>query len=79
MLKLYNSFSLSKEDFVPFEKNLVKIFICGPTVYDYAHVGHARIFLTYDLLSRFLVDQGLQTDVLVNLTDINQNVFNKAR
>ena len=79
MLKLYNSFSLSKEDFVPFEKNLVKIFICGPTVYDYAHIGHARIFLTYDLLSRFLVDQGLQTDVLVNLTDINQNVFDKAR
>ncbi len=79
MLKLFNSFSLSKEDFVPFEKNLVKIFICGPTVYDYTHLGHARIFLTYDLLSRSLNDQGLQTDVLVNLTDINQNVFNKAK
>jgi cysteinyl-tRNA synthetase len=79
MLKLYNSFSLSKEDFVPFEKNLVRIFICGPTVYDYAHLGHARIFLTYDLLSRYLNDQGLQTDVLVNMTDINQNVFNKAK
>ena len=79
MLKLYNSFSLSKEDFVPFEKNLVKIFICGPTVYDYTHLGHARIFLTYDLLSRCLHDQGLQTDVLVNMTDINQNVFNKAK
>ena len=60
MLKLYNSFSLSKEDFVPFEKNLVKIFICGPTVYDYTHLGHARIFLTYDLLSRCLNDQGTQ-------------------
>ena len=79
MLKLFNSFSLSKDDFVPFEKNLVKIFICGPTVYDYAHLGHARIFLTYDLLSRCLNDQGLQTDVLVNMTDINQNVFNKAK
>ncbi|MHB8603502.1 MAG: class I tRNA ligase family protein [Nitrosotalea sp.] len=79
MLKLFNSFSLSKEDFVPFEKNLVKIFVCGPTVYDYTHLGHARIFLTYDLLSRSLNDQGLQTDVLVNLTDINQNVFNKAK
>jgi cysteinyl-tRNA synthetase len=79
MLKLYNSFSLSKEDFVPFEKNHVKIFICGPTVYDYTHLGHARIFLTYDLLSRCLHDQGLQTDVLVNMTDINQNVFNKAK
>jgi cysteinyl-tRNA synthetase len=79
MLKLFNSFSLSKEDFVPFEKNLVKIFIFGPTVYDYTHLGHARIFLIYDLLSRCLADQGMKTDVLVNLTDINQNVFNKAR
>ena len=79
MLKLFNSFSSSKEDFVPFEKSLVKIFICGPTVYDYTHLGHARIFLTYDLLSRCLNDQGLRTDVLVNMTDINQNVFNKAK
>jgi len=79
MLKLFNSFSSSKRDFVPFDTNLVKIFICGPTVYDYTHLGHARIFLTYDLLSRYLNDKGLQTDVLVNLTDINQNVFNKAK
>lgn len=79
MLKLFNSFSSSNEDFIPFDKDLVKIFICGPTVYDYTHLGHARIFLIYDLLSRCLNDQGLQTDVLVNLTDINQNVFNKAK
>ena len=79
MLRLYNSFSLSKEDFVPFEKNLAKVFICGPTVYDYMHLGHARIFLTYDILSRFLNDQGIKTDVLVNITDINQQVFRKAR
>lgn len=79
MLKLFNSFSSSNEDFVPFEKSHVKIFICGPTVYDYTHLGHARIFLTYDLLSRYLNDQGFVTDVLVNMTDINQNVFNKAK
>ena len=79
MLKLFNSFSSSNEDFIPFEKDLVKIFICGPTVYDYTHLGHARIFLTYDLLSRYLNDQGFGTDVLVNMTDINQNVFNKAK
>lgn len=79
MLKLFNSFSSTTEDFIPFDKNLVKIFICGPTVYDYTHLGHARIFLIYDLLSRCLNDKGLQTDVLVNLTDINQNVFNKAK
>ena len=79
MLKIFNSFSSTTEDFKPFEPNLVKIFICGPTLYDHTHLGHARIFLTYDLLCRVLHQQGLQTDVLVNMTDINQNVFNKAK
>jgi len=78
MLKLFNSFSSKKEDFEPFQKNTVKIFICGPTLYDYTHLGHSRIFLTYDLLCRYLQDKGYETDVLVNMTDINQNVFNKA-
>ena len=79
MFKLFNSFSSTKEDFEPFQKNLVKIFICGPTLYDYTHLGHARIFLTYDLLCRYLQNKGYETDVLVNMTDINQNVFNKAK
>ena len=78
MLKLFNTFSLKKEDFEPFDKPSVKIFICGPTLYDYTHLGHARIFLTYDLLCRYLKSQGYTPDVLVNMTDINQNVFNKA-
>ena len=79
MLKLFNSFSSKKEDFEPFERSLVKIFICGPTLYDYTHLGHARIFLIYDLLCRFLRENNYATDVLVNMTDINQNVFNKAK
>jgi cysteinyl-tRNA synthetase len=78
MLKIFNSFSLKKEDFEPFDKSHVKIFICGPTLYDYTHLGHARIFLTYDLLCRYLQARGFKTDMLVNMTDINQNVFNKA-
>ena len=78
MLKIFNTFSLKKEDFEPFDKPDVKIFICGPTLYDYTHLGHVRIFLTYDLLCRFLQAKGFKTDVLVNMTDINQNVFNKA-
>ncbi|MGI0073543.1 MAG: class I tRNA ligase family protein [Nitrosotalea sp.] len=79
MLKLFNSFSSKIEDFEPFQKSLVKIFICGPTLYDYTHLGHSRIFLTYDLLCRHLQDKGYETDVLINMTDINQNVFNKAK
>ncbi|MDE1830338.1 MAG: hypothetical protein KGI25_08445, partial [Thaumarchaeota archaeon] len=79
MITIFNSFSSKKDIFEPFTKDLVRIFICGPTVYDYAHLGHARIFLTYDLLCRHLNERGYSTDVLVNMTDINQNVFNKAR
>src|SRR5712692_6291902 len=79
MLKLFDSLSAKKEDFEPFEKNLVKIFICGPTLYDYTHIGHARIFLIYDLLCRLLHENGYTTDVLVNMTDINQSVFKKAK
>lgn len=78
MLKLFNFFSLKKEDFEPFDKPHVKIFICGPTLYDYTHLGHARIFLTYDLLCRHLKSKNYLPDVLVNMTDINQSVFNKA-
>ncbi|MDE1765354.1 MAG: class I tRNA ligase family protein [Thaumarchaeota archaeon] len=79
MIKLYDSFSSSKDNFEPFQKDLVRIFICGPTLYDFTHLGHARIFLTYDLLCRHLNERGYDTDVLVNMTDINQNVFNKAK
>ena len=78
MLKIFNTHSLKKEDFEPFDKPSVKIFICGPTLYDYTHLGHARIFLVYDLLCRYLQAKGFKTDVLVNMTDINQSVFNKA-
>ncbi|MDE1762650.1 MAG: class I tRNA ligase family protein [Thaumarchaeota archaeon] len=79
MINLYNSFSSNKDNFEPFQKDFVRIFICGPTLYDFTHLGHARIFLTYDLLCRHLNERGYGTDVLVNMTDINQNVFNKAK
>ncbi|SRR5579875_904843 len=79
MMLLFNSASSRKEEFKPFQKETVRIFICGPTLYDYTHLGHARIFLTYDLLCRHLNDRGFGTDVLVNMTDINQNVFERAR
>ena len=78
MLKLFDHISAQKKEFEPSERRKVKIFLCGPTLYDFTHLGHARIFLTYDLLSRHLQEKGLSTDVLVNMTDINQNVFSKA-
>ena len=79
MISLFNSISSKEDELEPFQRNVARIFICGPTLYDFTHLGHARIFLTYDLLCRHLNDRGVGTDVLVNMTDINQNVFEKAR
>ena len=78
MLKLFDHISKRKKNFQSSEHDRVKIFLCGPTLYDLTHIGHARIFLTYDLLARHLYEKGFLADVLVNMTDINQNVFNKT-
>lgn len=78
MIRLFNSLSSKKDNLESFKKNIVKIFVCGPTLYDRTHLGHARIFLTYDLLCRHLQERGYETDVLVNMTDINQHVFQRA-
>ncbi len=59
--------------------NVVKIFICGPTVYDYSHLGHARIFLFYDLMTRYFVFRHLHPIVIVNITDIDPKISFKAR
>ena len=59
--------------------NVVKIFICGPTVYDYSHLGHARIFLFYDLMTRYFVFRHLRPIVIVNITDIDPKISFKAR
>jgi cysteinyl-tRNA synthetase len=59
--------------------NVVKIFICGPTVYDYSHLGHARIFLFYDLMTRYFVFKDLSPIVIVNITDIDPKISLKAR
>ena len=59
--------------------NVVKIFICGPTVYDYSHLGHARIFLFYDLMTRYFVFRHLRPIVIVNITDIDPKISLKAR
>ena len=79
MIRLFDSFSSKIGAFEPFAEERVRIFICGPTLYDYTHLGHARIFLTYDLLCRHLNVRGYLTDVLVNMTDINKNVFDRAK
>src|SRR5437588_12514870 len=58
---------------------VIRILICGPTVYDYMHIGHARMLLTYDLMCRYLDACGRHTRSIVNVTDIDPKVFGRAK
>ena len=69
MLRFYNSLSKMKEDFIPIEKGKVKIYTCGPTVYDYAHIGNFRTFLFEDFLKRTLISFGYEVFHVMNITD----------
>jgi cysteinyl-tRNA synthetase len=77
-VKLYDSLSDRKEDFV-INGNLLKVLLCGPTVYDYLHVGHVRMLLFYDLLARYFLSKGIGVTTIVNITDIDPKIFAKAR
>jgi cysteinyl-tRNA synthetase len=72
-LKIFDSLSRKKSYFISKDNN-VKIFVCGPTVYDYCHLGHARIFFFYDLMTRYMRFKGLTPIVIVNITDIDPKI-----
>ena len=78
MLRLYNSLSKKKEDFVPIEKGKVKLYTCGPTVYDYAHIGNFRTFLFEDFLKRTLISFGYEVFHVMNITDVDDKTINKS-
>jgi len=69
-LKLYNSLSGKLEEFVPFKKNRVGIYVCGPTVYDWTHVGHARTYVDFDIIIRWLKHRGFSVMYIQNITDV---------
>ena len=76
-MKIYDTLSRKKSYFISKDNN-VKIFVCGPTVYDYCHLGHARIFFFYDLMTRYLRFKGLTPIVIINITDIDPKIPIKA-
>ena len=77
-MKIYNSLSRQLEDFVPLNPEQVSIYSCGPTVYDYIHMGNARAFLVTDIIRRYLVYRGYQVKLVQNLTDIDDKIINRA-
>ncbi len=77
-MKLYNTLKREKEEFVPVEAGKVKMYSCGPTVYNYFHVGNARPFIIFDTLRRYLEYSGYEVTFVQNFTDIDDKMINKA-
>jgi cysteinyl-tRNA synthetase len=76
-MKIFNSHTKQKEEFKPIKDNEVKIYVCGPTVYDDAHLGHARSSISFDLLRRTLEKNGYDVTFVKNFTDIDDKIINK--
>ena len=77
-MKLYNTLTRKKEDFVPIEPRKVKMYSCGPTVYNYFHIGNARPFIIFDTLRRYLEYRGYEVDFVQNFTDIDDKMIKRA-
>ena len=77
-LRLYNSLTRKKEDFVPLRENRVGMYVCGVTVYDYCHVGHARAGAVFDTIFRYLKHLGYEVNYARNFTDIDDKIINRA-
>ena len=78
-LRVYNTHNRKKEDFVPLQDNKVNFYACGPTVYDYFHIGNARPLIMFDIFRRYLEYRGYEVNYIVNITDVDDKIINRAR
>lgn len=79
VLKVYNTLTRKKEVFTPVDKNLVRVYVCGPTVNDVPHLGHARSQISFNILRKYLIFSGYKLKFVSNITDIEDKIINKAR
>ena len=77
-IKLYNTLTRGKEELKPGAPPLVTFYVCGPTVYDYIHIGNARVFIIFDVIRRYLEYRGFQVKLVQNYTDIDDKMINRA-
>ena len=77
-MRIYNSQTRKKEDFIPLKEGKAGVYCCGPTVYDYFHIGNARPFIMFDLLRRVLKRQGYAVTFVQNFTDIDDKMIQRA-
>src|SRR5260221_14682663 len=79
MLKIYNSMTQEKEIFQPLQSNKVSIYVCGPTVYDFCHIGNGRTYAAFDVIIRYLRWRGFDVTYVRNITDIDDKIIKRAQ
>ena len=77
-LQIYNTWSRTKEVFTPLKPGKIGMYVCGITVYDYCHIGHARVLVAFDVITRYLRSQGWDVTYIRNITDIDDKILNRA-
>ncbi|MEO8343878.1 MAG: cysteine--tRNA ligase, partial [Gallionella sp.] len=78
MLKIYNTLARDKQEFVPLIPGKVGMYVCGMTVYDYCHLGHARVLVVFDMVYRWLKASGFEVNYVRNITDIDDKIIKRA-
>ncbi len=77
-MKLYNTLSKSKEEFIPVEEGKVRMYVCGPTVYNFIHIGNARPMIVFDTVRRYFEYKGYEVNFVSNFTDVDDKIIKKA-
>jgi cysteinyl-tRNA synthetase len=78
VIKIYNTLTQQKETFTPIEPGKVRMYVCGMTVYDYCHLGHARVLVAFDVVTRYLRNRGYEVTYVRNITDIDDKILRRA-
>jgi cysteinyl-tRNA synthetase len=79
MLHIYNSLTRKKDPFTPITPGKIRLYVCGMTVYDFCHLGHARVMVVFDMVARYLRARGFDVTYIRNITDIDDKIINRAR
>ncbi len=77
-MKLYNTLSRKKEEFIPVEEGKVRMYVCGPTVYNFIHIGNARPMIVFDTVRRYFEYKGYDVNYVSNFTDVDDKIIKKA-
>lgn len=78
MLQIYNTLTKEKAPFTPLEAGKIKMYVCGITVYDLCHIGHARVMVSFDVITRYLRARGWDVEYVRNITDVDDKIIRRA-